>query len=158
MTDLSLQPHFSPLALANSPLPVADYFDQTTYASELARIFARSPRYIGHQLSVPNVGQYHTLPQEGEGRVLVHTPKGIELISNVCRHRQSIMLKGRGRMDPQRAATSFARCTAGPTTPAASNPLAADRRAAFPARPLPASAKLPLQNWNGLLFERRTAM
>ena len=37
----------------------------------------------------PSVGDYHTLPQEGEGRALVRTPHGVELISNVCRHRQA---------------------------------------------------------------------
>jgi choline monooxygenase len=45
---------------------------------------------------VPEMGDYYALPQEGEGRALVRTPDGIELISNVCRHRQAIMLKGRG--------------------------------------------------------------
>jgi choline monooxygenase len=42
------------------------------------------------------VGDYATLTQEGEGRALVRTPTGIELISNVCRHRQALMLRGRG--------------------------------------------------------------
>jgi choline monooxygenase len=58
---------------------------------------ARSP-LCGHQLAVPAAGHYYALPQEGEGRALVRTPNGVELISNVCRHRQAVMLKGRGSL------------------------------------------------------------
>ena len=36
------------------------------------------------------------MPQEGEGRALVRTRDGVELVSNVCRHRQAVMLRGRG--------------------------------------------------------------
>jgi choline monooxygenase len=158
MTDLSLQPHLQPSTaasgLANSPLPVADYFDEATYAAEQQRIFARSPRYIGHQLSVPNVGQYHTLPQEGEGRVLVHTPKGIELISNVCRHRQALMLKGRGRMDP--AAGGNIICPLHRWTYDTSGKLPTGTLIGAPHFPQDPCLHLPnyaLQNWNGLLFD-----
>jgi choline monooxygenase len=59
-------------------------------------IFQHGPRYLGHALSVPELGDYHALQHEGEGRALVRTSKGIELISNVCRHRQAVMLRGRG--------------------------------------------------------------
>ena len=45
---------------------------------------------------MPELGDYYALPQEGEGRALVRTPQGVELISNVCRHRQAVMLRGRG--------------------------------------------------------------
>jgi choline monooxygenase len=51
---------------------------------------------------VPNLGDYYALPQEGEGRALVRTANGVELISNVCRHRQAVMLKGRGNLGEQR--------------------------------------------------------
>jgi hypothetical protein len=73
----------------------------------------------GTELAVPEIGDYHALPQEGEGRALVRTPQGVELISNVCRHRQAVMLRGRGSVATTRqpAATSCARCTAGPTAP-----------------------------------------
>ncbi len=93
MSDLSLQ-----LQQASSQLPVSSYFDEALFQRELQRVFARGPRYLGHQLAVPNLGDYYALPQEGEGRALVRTPKGVELVSNVCRHRQAIMLKGRGSL------------------------------------------------------------
>ena len=97
MSDLSLR-----LQQANSQLSVSSYFDEALFQREQARIFRALPRYVGHALAVPEVGDYHTLPQEKGGRVLVRTPQGIELVSNVCRHRQALMLQGRGslRNDP----------------------------------------------------------
>ena len=41
-------------------------------------------------------GDHLALIQEGEGRALVRTSDGVELVSNVCRHRQAIMLQGSG--------------------------------------------------------------
>src|SRR5690606_1594520 len=93
MSDLSLQ-----LQQAESQLPVSSYFDEALFQRELETIFQRGPRYVGHTNSVPEVGDYFALPQEGEGRALVRTPEGVELVSNVCRHRQAVMLKGRGNL------------------------------------------------------------
>lgn len=81
---------------AASQLPVSSYFDQALYEREMQAIFGKMPRYVGHELCVPHEGHYHTLQQEGGGRALLRTARGIELISNVCRHRQAIMLKERG--------------------------------------------------------------
>src|SRR6218665_3376227 len=94
MSDLSLQ-----LQQAHSQLPVSSYFDEALFQREMAQIFQRGPRYVGHAASVPEVGDYHTLPQENGGRVLVRTPEGVQLVSNVCRHRQAVMLKGRGSLN-----------------------------------------------------------
>ena len=96
MSDLSLQ-----LQQAHSQLPVTSYFDEALFQRELETIFQQGPRYVGHQLAVPNVGDYYALPQEGEGRALVRSAQGVELISNICRHRQAVMLKGRGNLQTQ---------------------------------------------------------
>lgn len=94
MSDLSLQ-----LQQAASQLPVSSYFDPALFQRELETIFQRGPRYVGHQLAVPEIGDYYALPQEKEGRALVRNARGqVELISNVCRHRQAVMLKGRGNL------------------------------------------------------------
>jgi len=79
-----------------SQLSVTTYFSDELFRREMELIFQHGPRYLGHELSVPEVGDYHALPQEGEGRALVRTPQGVELVSNVCRHRQAVMLRGRG--------------------------------------------------------------
>src|SRR5690606_34292195 len=94
MSDLS--PALNALARSRTQLPVSSYFDEVLYQQELERIFQSGPRYLGHAVAIPEVGDYHTLSQEGEGRVLVRTAAGIELLSNVCRHRQALMLRGRG--------------------------------------------------------------
>jgi choline monooxygenase len=94
MSDLSTA--LNALQRSHSQLPVSVYFDESLYQKELERIFQSGPRYLGHALSVPEVGDYYALPQENEGRALVRSPDGIQLISNVCRHRQAVMLKGRG--------------------------------------------------------------
>ena len=113
MSDLSLQ-----LQQASSQLPVTSYFDDALFKRELETIFQPGPRYVGHQLAVPNMGDYYALPQEGEGRALVRSAKGVELISNVCRHRQAVMLKGRGTLQGQGPASAGGNivcpCTAGP--------------------------------------------
>ena len=77
-------------------LPVTSYFDEDLFRREQELIFQHGPRYLGHALAVPEVGDYYALPQEGEGRAIVRSPQGLELISNVCRHRQAVMLRGRG--------------------------------------------------------------
>jgi choline monooxygenase len=85
-------------AVGNTQLPVSSYFDPALYAREMQGIFQQGPRYVGHALSVPNIGDYYALPQEQEGRALVRNASGVELVSNVCRHRQAVMLKGRGNL------------------------------------------------------------
>ena len=94
MSDLSIT--LEALERTRSQLSVSTYFDEDLFRREQALIFQHGPRYLGHELAVPNVGDYYALPQEGEGRMLVRTRDGVELVSNVCRHRQAVMLKGRG--------------------------------------------------------------
>ena len=94
MSDMSLAPQVR--ERSRSQLPVSAYFDPDLLRRELRDIFARHPRYLGHELAVLEVGDHLALVQEGEGRALVRTPAGVELISNICRHRQAIILRGRG--------------------------------------------------------------
>jgi choline monooxygenase len=96
MSDLSVT--LEALERSRSQLSVHAYFDAAVYGREIERIFQHSPRYVGHELSVPETGDYQTLLQEGEGRALMRTRDGVELISNVCRHRQAVMLRGRGNV------------------------------------------------------------
>jgi choline monooxygenase len=94
MSDLSTT--LDALERTRSQLPVSAYFDEGLFRKEQETIFRVGPRYLGHELAVPQVGDYYALPQEGEGRALVRTPRGVQLISNVCRHRQAVMLRGQG--------------------------------------------------------------
>jgi len=94
MSDLA---SLSRLVRSNAQLPVGVYFDDALLKQEIQHLFRQGPQYVGHNLMVPNVGDYATLPWESEGRLLVRNPQGIELLSNVCRHRQAKMLSGRGQ-------------------------------------------------------------
>ena len=94
MSDLTLPREITKARVR--PLPASSYFDEALFAREMDTIFQHGPRYLGHELAVPEPGNFYTLPQEREGRALVRTPDSIELISNVCRHRQALILHGRG--------------------------------------------------------------
>jgi phenylpropionate dioxygenase-like ring-hydroxylating dioxygenase large terminal subunit len=151
MSDLSLQ-----LQQATSQLPVSSYFDEALHAREVERIFQRGPRYVGHQLWVPEPGDFHTLPQEGEGRALVHTPQGFELISNVCRHRQAVILKGKGSTRANPAAGGNIVCPLHRWTYSAGHGSQAGTLLGAPhfaQDPCLNLRNYPLQDWNGLLFE-----
>ena len=157
MSDLSLQ-----LQQAHSQLPVSSYFDPALYALEMQSIFQQGPRYVGHSLSVPNVGDYYTLPQEKEGRALVRNASGIELISNVCRHRQAVMLKGRGSLTHDDTGMhsgnivcplhrwTYSGAHAGQSGTQTGTLIGAPHFAQDPCLNL---NNYSLQEWNGLLFE-----
>jgi phenylpropionate dioxygenase-like ring-hydroxylating dioxygenase large terminal subunit len=147
MSDLSARPQ-----LVRSPLGVAGYFDEALFAREMQVLFAGAPRYVGHRLAVPEVGDYFALPQEQEGRVLVHTAQGIELVSNVCRHRQALICRGRGSLLANSSAPGGSivcpihRWTYSP----GGKLLGAPQFARDPCLDL---TNYPIQEWNGLLFE-----
>jgi choline monooxygenase len=79
-----------------APLPVSWYVDPAWTQRELLLLFDRGPNYAGHELMVPQPGDYMTLPWMEERKVLVHGAQGASLMSNVCRHRQARLLGGRG--------------------------------------------------------------
>lgn len=76
-------------------LPVSWYLDAAVLDAERRVLFDDGPGYVGHELLVPEFGDYHA-PSWDEGWALVHGREGIQLVSNVCRHRQSVILEGRG--------------------------------------------------------------
>jgi choline monooxygenase len=93
---------------------------------------------------VPNVGDYAALSWENEGRILVRNPQGIELMSNVCRHRQAKMLSGRGHAD--NIICPLHRWTYDLKGELIGAPH-------FGETPCLNLSTTPLQQWNGLLFE-----
>jgi choline monooxygenase len=149
MSDLSLQ-----LQQAASQLPVSSYFDDALFQRELKSIFQQGPKYVGHQLSVPEIGDYHALPQEAGGRALVRSERGVELISNICRHRQAVMLQGRGSLHTQQKGSAGGNivCPLHRWTYAPSGDLLGAPH--FAQDPCLNLQNYPLQEWNGLLFER----
>jgi len=143
MSDLSLS--LQALERSRSQLPVSSYFNEDLFRREQELIFRHGPRYLGHALSVPEVGDYLALPQQGEGRALVHTRDGIEMVSNVCRHRQAVMLRGRGQT------ASNIVCPLHRWTYDLHGRLVGAPH--FDCDPGLNLRNYPLQNWHGLLFE-----
>ncbi|MDR2874568.1 MAG: aromatic ring-hydroxylating dioxygenase subunit alpha [Methylobacillus sp.] len=129
---------------SRSQLPVSWYVASEIHALEQQVLFPHAPRYVGHELMTPNPGDFHTLEWMGHGKALIRNAQGIELIDNVCRHRQAVMLKGRG--NAQNIVCPIHRWT---------YDLRGELMGAphFDERPCLNLGKTPLQNWNGLLFE-----
>jgi len=144
MSDLSITSQA--LHRGGAQLPVASYFDPELFTRERDGLFRNGPRYVGHALAVPEFGDYHALAQEGEGRALVRTADGIELLSNVCRHRQSLMLRGRGHQGAGNIVCPLHRWTYDLHGRLIGAPH-------FEHDPCLNLTNYPLQQWNGLLFE-----
>jgi choline monooxygenase len=128
---------------ANSQLPVSWYFDQKIFELEQRLLFAAGANYVGHELMVPKVGDYHTLAWKDHAQMLVRNESGVELLSNVCRHRQSIMLEGRG--SAQNIVCPLHRWTYDLKGELLGAPF-------FPESPCVKLHSTPLTSWNGLLF------
>lgn len=93
----------SSTALATEPLktqcvqlPVDWYLNSEIYALEQTHLFHNLPQYIGHQCMIPNAGDYRTLDWLHNAMALVNQNGSAQLISNICKHRQAIMLNGHG--------------------------------------------------------------
>ena len=91
MNDIVRRAHL----LSTQPqLPVQAYFDDALFQREMAMFERQAPRYVGHRQWVPEPGDWRTLRHEDNARVLVHGRDGVKLLSNVCRHRQALILGG----------------------------------------------------------------
>ena len=145
MSDIGREAHLRPSA---AQLPVTAYFDPALHEREKKQLFARGPGYLGHQLMVPEPGDYYALPAEQEGRLLVHNAgagaDAVQLLSNVCRHRQAIMLNGRGN-------TETIVCPLHRWTYDLSGNLMGAPH--FENQPCLNLGRSPLREWRGLLFE-----
>jgi choline monooxygenase len=132
-------------ALLNNALqlPVSWFFDPKIAELEKKLFFDKGPGYVGHELMVPNMGDYHVLEWMHKGKMLVRNEPGVELLSNICRHRQAIMLNGRG--NAKNIVCPLHRWTYDTSGKLMGAPH-------FPNNPCLHLGKSPLQNWNGLLF------
>lgn len=143
MSDLSSIAAFS----KTSPqLPVNWYFDPRVHELEKRLLFDEGPGYVGHELMVPNAGDYRALEWLGNARALVRNANGVELLSNICRHRQAIILKGHGN-------AKAIVCPLHRWTYALDGRLLGAPH--FAGNPCLDLARTPLESWNGLLFAGR---
>jgi len=141
MSDIASRAQLSP---GVSQLPVSMYFDEKVFELEKRLLFDDGPGYVGHELMVPEVGNYRSLEWLDHAKLLFRTADGVHLLSNVCRHRQAIMLQGSGSAEhivcPIHRWTYDHRGTL----------LGAPH---FPDNPCLNLQRDRLESWNGLLFK-----
>lgn len=140
MTDITTVARLAP---ATSQLPVSWYFDRKLFELEKRLLFDNGPGYVGHEIMTPNLGDFHTLAWQDHARMLVRNDSGVELLSNICRHRQAIMLEGRG--NGRNIVCPLHRWTYDMGGRLMGAPH-------FPHNPCLHLNKSPLQNWKGMLF------
>jgi len=141
MSDLPGRRALQPNA---TQLPVSWYFDDGVFELEKKLLFGKGLGYVGHELMVPETGDYYSLAWRDHGHVLVRNEDGVELLSNICRHRQSLLLQGRG--NAQNIVCPVHRWTYDMRGRLLGAPH-------FPDNPCLDLASKPLRNWQGLLFE-----
>lgn len=78
MSDVA---NLSRLAPAVSQLPVDWYFDQSIHELEKKLIFDAGPGYVGHQLMVPEAGNYRSLEWKDHGQMLLSVPAPCSMIA-----------------------------------------------------------------------------
>ena len=141
MTELAAS---SLLTKVSPALPVHWYFDPEIYELEMELLFRQGANYVGHELMVPAAGDFHVLDWLHDGgKMLVNNPNGVELLSNVCRHRQAQMRKGRG--NAANIVCPFHRWTYDTQGKLLGAPQ-------FPENPCLNLGKTTLSGWNGLQF------
>lgn len=140
MSDIGKHANLTP---ATSQLPVEWYFDQQRFELEKKLIFDAGPGYVGHSLMAPELHDYRSQEWHDHGRLISHQADGIYEMSNVCRHRQAIMLEGSG--NAKHIVCPIHRWTYN----GEGELLGAPHFLAKPCLNLP---KQKLQNWHGLLF------
>jgi len=128
-------------------LSIEWYFDPNIYQQELTRLFGTGLQYVGHELMVPLAGDFKTLERFNHAQMLVRQADGrINLVSNICRHRQALMLDGHGALPNQRISCPLHRWA----YDSGGHLLIAPQ---FPQNPCLHLSSTPLFNWRGLLFQ-----
>ena len=143
MSQISVVANISE-CITPAQLPVAWYVDPQIYAIEQVFLFNHTPKYLGSALMVPEVGNYHVLDWQNSANMLVRDQDGTHLMSNICRHRQAIMLNGSGKA--KTIACPLHRWTYNLEGKLLGAPH-------FDEKPCLHLSRKPLQNWRGLLFD-----
>ena len=146
MSDMATSSRLAPAA---SQLPVNWYFDERIHALEKQLIFDAGPGYVGHRLMVPQSGDYRSLEWADHGHILLNggaqgEHAGLWRMSNVCRHRQAIMLEGSGT-------TEHVVCPVHRWTYDRQGDLIGAPH--FAQKPCLGLKRDELERWNGLLFK-----
>lgn len=83
------------LLLASNPIPLQWYANDSLAIAEVKEL-ENHPFYLGSKFAIPAKGDYLVSEPTFKNFALIHGENGIKAVSNICRHRQSILLKGYG--------------------------------------------------------------
>ena len=133
------------MALASPQFPVDWYFDEKRFTREMEVFFRQGPGYGGHELMVPQLHDYRSTEWLDHAKLLVRQEDAVYRLSNICRHRQAVMLQGSGKA-PEHIVCPVHRWTYDTGGELVGAPH-------FPANPCLHLDKKKLESWNGLLFE-----
>lgn len=140
MSDMASRMALSP---ASSQLPVDWYFDEKIFELEKKLLFDAGPGYSGHELMVPELGDYRTKEWMDHSRMLIRNDDAVWDMSNICRHRQAIMLQGSGKANNIVCPVHRWTYDTGGELIGAPH---------FPQNPCLHLGKRQLESWKGLLF------
>lgn len=88
---------FDPRLAHAETLPTRCYLDPTYLGAEMRAIFLKTWQWVGHAEELPEPGSYFTVERFGEPVVVTRDRDGIlRALSNVCRHRASLVARGKG--------------------------------------------------------------
>lgn len=77
-------------------IPTAWYFDEKIYNLEQDFLFFQHPKYVGHELMVPNPHDFYVLDREKKGKILINQGEYYSLLSNICWHHEALLLENKG--------------------------------------------------------------
>jgi len=122
---------------------ISSYFDRDHQKREINSLFSEI-KYSGHKLTVPNLNDYHVLKTSNDRWSLFNRDNKYILQSNVCLHRQSKLLEGRGN-------TKLTSCRVHCWTYDVDGKL--KNTPHFKHKPEASLETSELNEWNGLLFD-----
>lgn len=81
--------------LPSTHIPIKWYCDENLALKEI-KALEKYPFYLGSTFAIPDIGDYLVSEPTFKNYALIHGEKGINAVSNICRHRQSILLENHG--------------------------------------------------------------
>jgi nitrite reductase/ring-hydroxylating ferredoxin subunit len=128
-------------------MPGLYYTSPDWLALEQEQLFRREWIAVGHVGEIPEVGDFYTTELIGEPLLIVRTATGIRTYANVCRHRGSVVARGKGRA--QRFTCPYHAWTYGLDGRLSAAPLMADTALVKDECALPTVAT---ELWQGFIF------
>lgn len=89
-------------------LPFPSYHAIEVHQAEQASIFSQDWIFVGFEADIPNPGDYQTLVLAGEPIAVIRgSDNQLRALSNVCRHRGAVLLKGSGSLTKNRVSCPY---------------------------------------------------